>query len=99
MSESEEKLREQITEILASCLSDNDIRPRVNEVLEAFEEAGYLLVEPVQLEVLSDEEIKKAWGQLPYPYSYREPLEWMKLASQDTNAHNEAKGQLYRRKE
>lgn len=35
------KLEERITEILASCLSANDVRPRAKEVFDAFMGAGY----------------------------------------------------------
>ncbi len=34
----DKELREKIAEILASCLSDNDIKPRVKEIFDAFEE-------------------------------------------------------------
>lgn len=40
----EEELREKIIEILASCLSDNDVRPRVKEVFDSYKEAGYVRV-------------------------------------------------------
>ena len=35
-------LDETIVEILASCLSDNDVRPRKDEIFSAFREAGYM---------------------------------------------------------
>lgn len=42
MREKEDKLVETIIEILASCLTDNDVRPRTNEIFSAFREAGYM---------------------------------------------------------
>jgi len=44
-----EELVDTITEILASCLSDNDVRPRVGEIFDAFKEAGFIQVEEVEL--------------------------------------------------
>jgi len=62
---------------------------------------GFLLVEPAQLEVLGDEEIR---NQIEYLYTHNPhlPIESMLIAlcgsiSQATNAHNEAKWQLHRR--
>ena len=51
---------------------------------------------PVQLEVLGDEEIK---GHMLYSDVAfgKELILWGAKISQATNAHNEAKGQLYRR--
>lgn len=36
------ELEGKIVEILASCLSDNDVKPRAKEVFDAFREAGYM---------------------------------------------------------
>jgi len=62
------------------------------KVFRLIEKAGYLPVEPVQLEVLGNEEIRK--------YYLGSRLSAVKDAIQATIAHNEAKfGKLYRKKE
>ena len=72
--------------------------------LYLIKQAGYLPVEPVKLEVLGDEEIKEELKK----YYTEEQMEMPKeiydivcgiisIVRQATNAHNEAKGQLYRR--
>ena len=59
-------------------------------------EAGYLLVEPVQLEVLTDEEIGIITGEGNFRLEYY--WQELKAVSQATITHNEAKfGKLYRR--
>lgn len=40
-----DELEDRIIEILASCLSDNDVRPRAKEIFDVFNEAGYMNVE------------------------------------------------------
>lgn len=70
-------------------------------------DAGYLPVEPVTLEPLGDEDVIIAvCGDCPFegkPSFYDEDCHacqrQLKGVSQATIAHNEAKGQLYRRKE
>ena len=65
--------------------------PKAEEILAQWAEAnGYLPVEPAQLEVLSDEEFD-AMG-------YDKDFDTKRTISQATIAHNEAMGQLYRRK-
>ena len=93
-SEAEEKLREQI----ASLLYSFDDKPFKAESHYEMADRILNLFEPVQLEVLSNEEIittlkwKKAWVELKSRH-LRELME-------ASNAHNEAKfGKLYRRKE
>jgi len=70
----------------------------VTELSQTLIKAGYLPVEPVQLEVLSDEEMLKAiptW----IAYQGKAITSRDRQIAQDTIAHNEAKGQLYRRVE
>src|SRR3990167_5701748 len=88
-----------------------DIRT-VDDAILAIERAGYLPVEPVQLEVLGDEErhttlldgeemdevLGQAKAGFDWIYIYIERI--IKKASQITIAHNEAKfGKPYRVKE
>jgi len=80
-------------------------RERAREVIKA----GYLPVEPVQLEVLSDEEVEKLASKYAEGFdrfwSAGEPDMDMAVTfarvsvMEANNAYNEAKGQLYRRKE
>jgi len=71
--------------------------PKAKEILAQWaEQAGYLPVEPVQLEVLGDEEIHKRFLIIEDPFIPRY-LDTGRQTSQATNTHNEAKGQLYRR--
>ena len=66
--------------------------PKAEEALAQWaKNNGYLRVELVQLEVLSDREYKKIIGYIPVEGHD------VRKVSQATNAHNEAKGQLYRR--
>src|SRR4030042_3701823 len=61
--------------------------------------AGYLPVEPVQLEVLGDEEIFNLGFATPYKIKDPKLDAYTKGVidgSKSTIAHNEAKGQLYR---
>lgn len=58
--------------------------------------------EPVQLEVLGDEELKGKIAKKRktlFPHGHNNCLDCEKYVSQATIAHNEAKEQLYRRKE
>ena len=72
-----------------------------DQILNLIKEASYLLVEPVQLEVLGDEEIKETAKYVPTKEEWvikPEHRYWQdKAISQATITHNEAKGQLYRR--
>ena len=63
-----------------------------DRILSLIKEAGYLPVEPVQLEVLEDEEIQKATGAPMVLSGHRRLV-------QATITYNEEKGQLYRVKE
>ena len=61
---------------------------------------GYLPVEPVQLEVLGDEEMKSVIKEnIALLDNEEKAVELLFKVSQNTNAHNEAKGQLYRVKD
>ena len=65
--------------------------PEAEEILAQWAEVnGYLRVEPAQLEVLSNEEFD-AMG-------YDKDFDTKRTISQATIAHNEAMGQLYRRR-
>ena len=67
-------------------------------ILKLIKDAGYLQVEPVQLEVLGDEEISTIWHEYNENQSWHGQLRRIRKVSQATIAHNEAKGQLFRRK-
>ena len=69
-------------------------------LLSIIKEAGYLPVEPVQLEVLGDEEMKSVIKEnIALLDNEEKAVELLFKVSQNTNAHNEAKGQLYRVKD
>lgn len=68
------------------------------QIVNLIKEAGYLPVEPVQLEVLGDEEIQETIISITGFYN-PSWLKHHKPISRATNTHNESKGQLYRRKE
>ena len=110
-SEAEEKLElDRLVKILLKHITLHSIRNGrgvfnitnfeaiANDILEA----GYLPVEPVQLEVLSDKAIINLAMVSRYYVGSKEEkafIECVKNIIQATLAHNEAKGQLYRRKE
>ena len=109
MSEAEEKLREILEKHITlhsihggyGVFNITSFEAIVNNIIEA----GYVKVEPVHLEVLTDEEILSAFdGDFSPVYFDHNPtadevmLIKLKLVVQATLAHNEAKGQLYRRK-
>ena len=111
MSESE--LREQIANIIwgreARGTNSEGYKDIVNldkepalqfadQILALIKDAGYLQVEPVQLEVLGDEEISTIWHEYNENQSWHGQLRRIRKVSQATIAHNEAKGQLFRRK-
>ena len=85
MGEAEEKLRYIIYKNSGVNLSTAE------RIAKKIIDAGYLRVEPAHLEVLSDREYKKIIGYIPVEGHD------VRKVSQATNAHNEAKGQLYRR--
>ena|SRR3990167_4529453 len=115
MSEAEEKLNELLTQDeiydigkqFYKNFSIIDKLPELPEFLIAqiakLKEAGYLPVEPVQLEMLSPAEITDAkqeaerlsWEHRPHPI-YEKDIHLLQV----NNAKNEAKfGQFYRRRE
>lgn len=55
----EKELKEKIIEILASCLSDNDVMPRATEIFTAFEEAGYV-------KLAEDQSLPNPYGKVAY---------------------------------
>jgi len=105
---SESELREQIVRKIASIASvdfnrlPDDYKARnlvaADQILALIKDAGYLQVEPVQLEVLGDEEISTIWHEYNENQSWHGQLRRIRKVSQATIAHNEAKGQLFRRK-
>ena len=87
----------------------NKLRERADQILALIKEAGYLPVEPVQMEVLKDEEIISILIEIMEDVG--EPTDvatsqahhmWdmpmTKALLRATIAHNEAMGQLYRMK-
>ena len=73
-----------------------------DQILALIKETGYLPVEPVKLEVLTDEELHKADNKLGEDfYRAEDPEAWLmdrRNISEATIVHNEAKGRLYRMK-
>src|SRR3990167_8476331 len=101
----QEELRDQAIEKIASILKGINYRIMGEGYLASIlYDNGFLPVEPVQLEVLSDGEIENAWPdevEIITPFLTqadieKEILRCAKIVSQITIAHNEAKGQLYR---
>ncbi|KKN29273.1 hypothetical protein LCGC14_0845790 [marine sediment metagenome] len=43
METTKEEIRESVVEIMASCLSDNDVRPRVDELLQYLHSQGVVI--------------------------------------------------------
>ena len=80
----------------------NKQRERADQILALIKETGYLPVEPVKLEVLTDEELHKADNKLGEDfYRAEDPEAWLmdrRNISEATIVHNEAKGRLYRMK-
>ncbi|MDP2682035.1 MAG: hypothetical protein Q8P28_04390 [Deltaproteobacteria bacterium] len=77
-------------------------RKKVKQIAKLLFLAGCRYVEPVTLEVLPDEEIQKARAKVEncwYAEDNYDIREWDRVVSQDTNAFNHAKGQLYRLRE
>lgn len=74
----------------------HDALADAGRILDLVKLAGYLQVEPVQLEVLGDKKMALAFygDEDVGGFWHREGC---KAVSQATIAHNEAKGQLYRR--
>ena len=67
---------------------------------KAILDAGYLPVQPVQLEELTDEEIIKELCKvlaIRYGYADSETIDWIMKNIIAVIARNDAKGQLYRR--
>ena len=108
---SEVELREQIAEAKANIniqLPDYKETPLwqkdlkfADYILYLIKEAGYLPVEPVQLEVLGEKEIRYKLELIqPEGFNWADATETemikFKAISQANNTHNEAKGQLYR---
>ena len=99
MSEAEEKLREQIDKAIDEWTYGARIKSSLTLIILNFiKEAGYLPVQPIQLEVLSDEGMKSVIKENIALLNHEErSVELLFKVSQDTAAHNEAKfGQLYR---
>ena len=90
MGEAEEKLRDIIYNNSGVNLSTAE------RIAKKIIDAGYLQVEPAHLEVLSDEELHQFYLTISDPFIPRY-LDTGRQIIQATNAHNEAKGQLYRR--
>ena len=108
MDKAEEKLREQVANELSywhlTCQNEPHQTTkerwlvRADQILNLVKEAGLLPVEPVQLEVLSDEGMKSVIKENIALLNHEErSVELLFKVSQATVAHNEAKfGQLYR---
>ena len=112
--EAVEKLREQITQILVEMKAYQKVFPKgerllirdelTNKILYLIKKAGYFPVELVQLEGLGDKEIRYKLEEIqPEGFDWTDitDTEMIKFRaiSQAAIAHNEAKGQLYRRVE
>ena len=71
-----------------------------DDIAESVKHAGYLPVQEVQLEVLTFNQ-EQILGLIPAQaiLDYDKAKEVLEKVSQATNAHNEAKGQLFRRAE
>jgi len=106
-----EKLRKQIAEKIKMVLYPDYYPEEVqteasgrvaDQILALIKETGYLPVEPVKLEVLTDEELHKADNKLGEDfYRAEDPEAWLmdrRNISEATIVHNEAKGRLYRMK-
>ena len=111
MSEAEKKLEEDwLLNLLTNGLRDAEMRQGCSNhsfyaqcLVDQIKEDGYLRVEPVQLEALTDEEIKLELDCIQpegFDWTTTTDAEMIKFRaiSQNTNSHNEAKfGQFYRR--
>jgi hypothetical protein len=95
---SEAELREQIYAILYPYHPFEGTNTMVSRILDLIKQSGYLSVEPVQLEVLTDEDIDSAWLKCYESNINTTRIERLRAISQATIAKN-SKTPLYRRRE